>query len=157
MTHSTTAKSVVAAALSIAAPMVATGASIQKELIVDTAPADVWDAMRDYGAVHERLARGFVVDCRLDGEARIVTFANGSVAREVLVGMDENTRRLVYTIVGTRLKHHNAAFQVFAEGDKRTRIIWIADILPGDLAPYISGQMDQGVRAMKQTLESRSR
>jgi hypothetical protein len=71
--------------------------------------------------------------------------------------MDENTRRLVYTIVGTRLKHHNAAFQVFAEGDKRTRIIWIADILPGDLAPYISGQMDQGVRAMKQTLESRSR
>lgn len=157
MTHSTTAKSVLAAALSVVAPMVATGASIQKELIVDAAPADVWDAMRDYGAVHERLARGFVVDCRLDGDARIVTFANGSVAREVLVSMHENTRRLVYTIVGTRLKHHNASFQIFADGDKRTRIMWIADILPGDLAPYISGQMDEGALAMKQTLESRGR
>jgi carbon monoxide dehydrogenase subunit G len=157
MTHSTTAKSVLAAALSVATPMVATGASIQKVLIVDAAPADVWDAMRDYGAVHERLARGFVVHCRLDGDARIVTFANGSVAREVLVTMDEDARRLVYTIVGTRLKHHNASFQISADGDSRTRITWIADILPGDLAPYISGQMDQGVGAMKQTLESRDR
>lgn len=157
MTHSTTAKSVLAAALSVAAPMVATGASIQKEVVVDASPADVWDAMRDYGAVHKRLARGFVVDCRLDGDARIVTFANGSVAREVLVSMDDQTRRLVYTIVGTRLKHHNASFQVFAEGDNRTRITWIADILPNDLAPYISSQMEEGTRVMKQTLESHDR
>jgi hypothetical protein len=137
--------------------MVATGASIQKEVVVDASPANVWGAMRDYGAVHERLARGFVVDCRLDGDARIVTFANGSVAREVLVSMDEQTRRLAYTIVGTRLTHHNASFQNFAEGDNRTRIVWIADILPNDLAPYISGQMDEGARAMKQTLESHDR
>jgi hypothetical protein len=113
--------------------------------------------MRDYGAVHKRLARGFVVDCRLDGDARIVTFANGSVAREVLVSMDDQTQRLVYTIVGTRLKHHNASFQVFAEGDNRTRITWIADILPNDLAPYISSQMEEGTRVMKQTLESHDR
>lgn len=157
MTHSTTAKSILAAALSIAAPMVASGASIQKEVVVDASPADVWDAMRDYGAVHQRLARGFVVDCRLDGDARIVTFANGSVAREVLVSMDDQARRLVYTIVGTRLKHHNASFQVFADGDNRTRIVWIADILPNDLAPYISGQMEEGARVMKQTLESSGR
>lgn len=157
MTHSTAAKSVLAAALSVAAPIVATGASIHKEVVVDASPADVWDAMRDYGAVHQRLARGFVVDCRLDGDARIVTFANGSVAREVLVSMDDTTRRLVYTIVGTRLKHHNASFQVFADGDNRTRIVWIADILPNDLAPYISGQMDEGTRVMKQTLESSGR
>ncbi|MDZ4868867.1 MAG: SRPBCC family protein [Alphaproteobacteria bacterium] len=137
--------------------MVATGASIQKEVVVDASPADVWDAMRDYGAVHKRLARGFVIDCRLDGDARIVTFANGSVAREVLVSMDDQTRRLVYTIVGTRLKHHNASFQVFAEGDNRTRITWIADILPNDLAPYISSQMEEGTRVMKQTLESHDR
>jgi hypothetical protein len=157
MTHSATAASVLAATLSVAAPMVATGASIHKELIVDAAPADVWDAFRDYGAVHQRLARGFVVDCRLDGDARIVTFANGSVAREILVSMDDNTRRLVYMIVSPRLKHHNASFQVFAEGDKRTRIVWITDVLPNDLAPYIGGQMDLGVRAMKQTLESSGR
>lgn len=157
MSHGTAATSVLAAALSVTAPMVATGASIHKELIVNAAPADVWDAFRDYGAVHQRLARGFVVDCRLEGDARIVTFANGTVAREILVSMDDKTRRLVYTIAGTRLEHHNASFQVFTEGDKRARIVWIADILPNGLASYVSSQMDEGVRAMKQTLETGSR
>jgi hypothetical protein len=34
--------------------------------------------------VHRRLAPGFVVDAKMDGDARIVTFANGNIARERL-------------------------------------------------------------------------
>src|SRR4051794_8779032 len=60
-------------------------ASIHKEILIDATPADVWDALRDFGALHTRLAPGFVLDTKLDGEARIVTFANGNVARELLV------------------------------------------------------------------------
>jgi hypothetical protein len=94
------AKSVFAAALSVAAPFAASGASIQKEIVVDAKPAEVWDAIRDYGAVHKRIAAGFVVDCRLDGDARVVTFANGTVVREILVSVDDTARRLVYSVVG---------------------------------------------------------
>ena len=80
-------------------------------------PDDVWAAVRDFGAVHRRLAPGFVLDARLDGDARIVTFANGTVARELLVDCDDTRRRLVYAMVSERVKHYNASVQVFADGE----------------------------------------
>src|SRR4051794_8802906 len=57
-------------------------ASIQKERTIEASPDEVWAALRDWGALHERLVPGFVVDTQLDGEDRIVTFFNGAVARE---------------------------------------------------------------------------
>ena len=92
-------------------------ASIQKDIIIDANPDDVWDALRDFGALHTRLVPGFVTDTRLDGDARIVTFANGTVAREILVDCDDNKRRLVYAIISERIKQHSASAQVFDEGD----------------------------------------
>jgi polyketide cyclase/dehydrase/lipid transport protein len=127
-------------------------ASIYKDIIIDAHPDDVWDALRDFGAVHTRLAPGFVLDTKLDGDARIVTFANGSVARETLVDCDDKRRRLVYAIASERLKQHSASAQVFAEGDGRTRFVWITDVLPNEIAPYIDAQMDQGVLAMQKQL-----
>src|SRR2546428_12471359 len=59
-------------------------ASIHKDILIDANPNDVWDALRDFGALHTRLVPGFVTDTKLDGDARIVTFANGTVAREIL-------------------------------------------------------------------------
>ena len=96
-------------------------ASIHKDIIIDATPDDVWDAVRDFGALHTRLAPGFVTDTKLDGDARIVTFANGTVARELLVDCDDARRRLVYAIVSERIKQHSASAQVFAEGDGRSR------------------------------------
>ena len=90
-------------------------ASIQKNIIIDAAPADVWDALRDFGALHTRLVPGFVTDTKLEGDARIVTFANGTVAREVLVDSDDSKRRLVYAIKSDRLTQHSASAQVFSE------------------------------------------
>ena len=63
-------------------------ASIRKEVILSIAPDAAWDALRDVGAVYTRLARGFVTDCRMDGPERTVTFANGPVARELVVDVD---------------------------------------------------------------------
>ena len=127
-------------------------ASIHKEILIDASPDHVWDALRDFGAVHTRLAPGFVLDTRLDGDARIVTFANGTVAREILVDCDDAKRRLAYAIVSERLKQHSASAQVFAESDGRTRFVWIADVLPNEVAPYMDAQMDLGMHAMQKAL-----
>jgi hypothetical protein len=70
-------------------------ASVRKEILIDARPDDVWAALRDWAAPHERLVPGFVVDARLDGEDRIVTFFNGAVVRELLVDLDDDARRLV--------------------------------------------------------------
>ena len=132
-------------------------ASIRKEMRLDAAPETVWNAIRDVGSVHRRLAPGFVADCRLEdaGATRVVTFANGLTARELIVDVDDGTRRLVWAVVEGRPKHHNASLQVFADASKGSRIVWIADLLPNDLAEPIAGMMEQGMRAIKQTLEGR--
>ncbi len=109
-------------------------ASIHKDITIDAHPNDIWDALRDFGALHTRLVPGFVLDTKLDGDARIVTFANGTVARELLVDCDDKRQRLVYAIVSERLKQHSASVQVFDE-----------------IAPYMDGQMDQGLLAMQKT------
>jgi hypothetical protein len=127
-------------------------ASIHKDIIIDAGPSDVWDAVRDFGAVHQRLVPGFVLDSRLDGDARIVTFSNGTVARELLVDCDDARRRLVYAVVSERIKQHRASVQVTAEPDGRSRLSWIVDVLPHEIAPYISAQMDQAALAMQKKL-----
>jgi hypothetical protein len=124
-------------------------ASIHKDIPIAASAHEVWDAVRDFGALHTRLVPGFVLDTRLDGEARIVSFANGTVARELLVDCDETRRRLVYAVVSERLKQHSASVQVFAEGETSSRLRWIVDLLPHEIAPYISGQMDQAALAMQ--------
>ena len=130
-------------------------ASIHKDIPIDGHPDEVWAAVRDFGAVHKRLVPGFVLDARLDGDARIVTFASGTVARELLVDCDDGRRRLVYAVVSERVKQHSASVQVLADGDARTRLIWIVDVLPDEIAPYIEAQMDQAALAMQAALPQR--
>jgi carbon monoxide dehydrogenase subunit G len=130
-------------------------ASIRKEITIEAPPETVWAAFRDVGAVHERLAPGFVTDCRMDGEgARIVTFANGLVARELIVDVDDSARRLAYSARGGRSTHHNASFQVFAEGPAHTRLVWIADVLPHEVAKPIGEMMEAGCQVMQRTLQT---
>jgi hypothetical protein len=127
-------------------------ASLHKDIPIDAHADDVWAAVRDFGAVHQRLVPGFVLDARLDGEARIVTFANGTVARELLVDCDDARRRLVYAVVSERVKHYSASVLVRADGEARARLIWTVDVLPNEIAAYIDGQMNQAVLAMQKTL-----
>jgi hypothetical protein len=126
-----------------------TMASIYKGIPLDARPDDVWAAVRDFGALHQRLVPGFVTDCRIDGGSRIVTFANGNIARELLVTLDEERRRLVYAVVSDRVQQHSASIQIFADGDNRSRLVWITDVLPHEIGPYIDGQMDLGALAMQ--------
>ena len=131
-------------------------ASIHREVRIQADPATVWDALRDVGALHRRLAPGFVTDVRLDDGARVVTFGNGVVAREVIVDVDDERRRLVWSAVGGRMTHHNASAQVFPYGEGHSRFVWIADLLPHEVAPAIAAMMDQGLAAIKRTLEGNS-
>jgi len=130
-------------------------ASIRKEFDLTAAPDAVWAVFQDVGAVHTRLARGFVTDCRIDGKDRIVTFVNGLVAREVIVDIDDRARRLVYSAKSERLQHHNASFTVSAHGGG-SRVVWVADLLPDEMGPAIETMMELGVTAMRKTLGGHS-
>jgi len=132
--------------------------TIIREVVIDADATSVWDALRDFGAVHERLAPGFVVDAELHGDSRVVTFFNGAVARELLVTVDDDARRLVYSVAESSLHgtHDNSSAQVFANEDG-SRFVWIKDVLPNKIAPRIDALMERGIAVVKQTLESRAR
>lgn len=129
-------------------------ATVTKSVDIAIAPELAWEAVRDWGAVHQRLCPGVLTDTVVEGEARIVTFANGLVAKELIVAVDDQSRRLVWAVVGTQLlSHHNAGMQVLAQGDG-SRIVWTADLLPHAAAGQVAGLMDLGCAAMKATLEA---
>ena len=129
-------------------------ASIRKEILLDARPEDVWDAVRDIGALHTRLVPGFVTDTRLEEGARIVTFGNGMVVRELIVDLDDQARRLVWSARG-RLTHHNASAQVFPDGEKRTKLVWTADLLPNEAAADIRAMLELGAAAMQKAFAKR--
>ena len=129
-------------------------ASFQKEIATSASPEMAWDAIADVGALHTRLVPGFVVDTKLEPGARIVTFGNGMVAKELIINRDDTRRRLVWSAVGGRLTHHNASVQVYPGTNGGSRIVWIADWLPDELTAAISGMIEQGLATMMATLDA---
>jgi carbon monoxide dehydrogenase subunit G len=129
-------------------------ATLHNSVIIDATPGAIWDAARDVGALHTRLVPGFVVNTQLDGDARIVTFANGMVAREPIISVDDERRRLAWSAEGGRTRHYNAVLQIFAHGSG-SRVEWTIDLLPNEMASAIQAMQEQALATMKRTFESR--
>ena len=137
---------------------VAAVASIRHEVEIEATAEHVWDAVRDVGAVHRRLVPGLAVGARMDGHVRILTLPDGGVVRELIVDVDDDTRRLAYAVVEGRmaLVYHHATLEVFAEGPARSRLVWITDFLPDELAAEIRLRTERGIQVMKRALENGS-
>ncbi|MGY1774975.1 SRPBCC family protein [Geodermatophilus sp. SYSU D00804] len=131
-------------------------ASVRKQVHLDAPPERVWDAVRGVGALHERLVPGFVVDTRLEDDARVVTFADGTVQREPLVDVDDDRRRLVHTAVDSPLgaTHHNASVEVLPDG-AGTRLEWVVDVLPHGVRDRLDRAMEAGAATMRAAIDRR--
>jgi carbon monoxide dehydrogenase subunit G len=132
-------------------------ASIRQEVVVARRPEQVWDVLRDVGAVHRRLLPGRVQEVSIDGNVRTLTMSDGHIVRELIIDVDDDARRLAYAVVeGARppLQHHHAAFQVFAEGDEQSRVVWVTDLLPDSLAELIRERSFRGAAEMKRIIEA---
>lgn len=127
-------------------------ASIQQEIRVQAPVEFVWQALRDVGRIHERLVPGFVSDCRLEGDTRLVTFGNGLQVREPILDVDPVRRRVAWAAVGEPFRHYNASVQAYGESGG-TRLVWIADLLPNELEAQVAGMINEALHTMKRTLE----
>jgi hypothetical protein len=128
-------------------------ASIRREISTRARADDVWAALRDVGALHTRLVPGFVTDTRLEAGARVVTFHNGMVVRELIVTVDDGDRRVVWSAVGGSLTHHNGSAQAIPDANGTTKVVWIADFLPDAAAGAMAAMIDQGMAAMQGALD----
>ncbi len=134
-------------------------ASICQDIVIEASPGQVWAVGRDVDAVHRRLTPGHVVDTRIDGDTRMLTLPNSGMVRELIVAIDDEAHRLADAVVEGRmpLLHHHASFQVFAECEDRSRLVWITDALPHELAAEIRPRVERGAAVMKQTIENEVR
>lgn len=131
-------------------------ASIIRAVNIATSAGECWNALADFGALHRRLASGFIIGCRLiEPGVREVTFSTGAVAKERLVGIDEDAMRLAYTVIDSPMgsTHHNASAQVIPAGDSCCTFVWVTDVLPDELAARTAALMDSGLTSIRQTLE----
>jgi|GEM_PF-2748302 len=81
-------------------------------------------------------------------------FANGFVARELIVDVDDSARRLAYSARSPALEHHHASFQVFDDGPERERVVWITDLLPADRAGMVRDMMEAGAAVIQSRLSA---
>jgi len=127
-----------------------------REVLRLRAPAPrVWDAVRDVGELSRRLVPGFVTEARLDGNARVLTFANGATVREEIVSIDDDARRLAYAIPNGRFLHYQGTVDVEEDG-AGSRLVWTVDLLPDEYADDIRSMMRQGANVMRATLDGAS-
>ena len=129
-------------------------ASISKNVKLAAKPDEVWDALADFGNLHERLVPGFVTNATLEGSTRTITFANGASTKETLVTSDAENKRLVYCARSERVEHYNAVAQVLEDG-AGSRFEWTIDLLPDAIAPYVASQMDLGLAAITEKFGAR--
>lgn len=129
-------------------------ATIRKSFELAASAEHVWDALADFGAVHRRVAPGFLTDCRLEGGSRVVTFASGQVFREHLVSADAAERRLVYAIAEPPFITYQGTAQVLPSGEGRCRFIWTVDLLPNDITEHIETQMELGAEAIRRAFQA---
>ena len=73
--------------------------------------------------------------------------------RELIVDVDDQSCRHAWSARGEPFTHHNASIQAFAEDDGTCRLVWIADLLPHEIAGTVGEMMQQGLKTMKETLE----
>ena len=126
--------------------------SLQRDIAIAAQPDHVWDALRDVGRPHDRAFPGVLVDSTFDGEVRTVTFADGFVARERIVDVDDEAMRVAYTVIDGPFSHHHASMQVHPTADGGSRVVWTTDLLPDELGPIVEGLVDAGARAMQDAL-----
>lgn len=130
-------------------------ASLRKSVDITVTADAAWDAVRDFGQLHTRIAPGLVTNTVLEdgGKVRVVTFANGMSLREHLVGIEDDQKRLVWSAESDQWHHHNGALQVVDLGDGMSRTTWVADVLPDEAGEMIGTIMEMGLGAMKAHLE----
>ena len=128
-------------------------ACIQRDITVEIDPMRAWATLRRVHAAAE-LFSPVLTDSSVEGDVRTVTFANGMVAHERIVDVDDDRRRVVYSALDVPgIDYHHASMQILDAGKGRTRFVWTTDVLPADAVAAVEPLVEQGTQALKANLE----
>jgi len=127
--------------------------TLRHAIEVSIPAAAAWAALRDVARTHELFA-GVLVASLLEGDVRTVTFADGTVVKERIVGIDDDLIRIAYTVLD-RFDYHASSMQIEAVDAGQCRFVWISDFLPDARGETVGTLMTLGCGALKRVLEAR--
>lgn len=134
-------------------------ASIHIEFDIEADAVQVWQVIGDWADGPVRMAPGHVVSSRAVDDVRVVTFADGFIARERLVTRDDEARRIVYSLIGDTAPpaHDNAVMHVEDRSPGHCRLHWSRDVLPDEAAQPLSAAMQEAAPLIRRALERAGR
>jgi hypothetical protein len=128
-------------------------ASIHEQVLIEVSPENAWAALRLVGEAHKLFAP-VLVDAQLDGDTRTVRFANGMIAHERILDLDDERRRVSYTAIDVPgMTYHHASMQIVERGPGQCMFVWITDFLPQEISGNLRPLIEQGAKALKANLE----
>jgi hypothetical protein len=130
-------------------------ATIWWEISIAVSAETAWAALRRVDLAHKLFAP-VLTEGRMDGDIRTVTFANGLVARERVITVDEPRKRVAYSVLGEVFEHHSSSMQIVPVDGASCRFIWISDFLPDERAQMVAPLVEQGSAALARNIESSS-
>jgi hypothetical protein len=128
-------------------------ASIRKTLDIAVPAATAWAALRQLDQTH-RLFAPVLTDSRIEQDIRTVTFNGGMTVLERIIDVNDEGRRIAYTVIGRGFDHHNASMEILELDAESCRFVWVTDLLPAERAALVQPLVEQGSAALKRNLEA---
>ena len=128
-------------------------ATAKAETTIARSPDDVWKVIREFGAIAGYMPG--IDSCTVEGDIRTVG-TMGIELKEQLRDLDDDTRRLSYSIVESPMKNlvsHLCTISIDPEGDG-THLTWLTEVEPDDMLALFQGVYEGAVVALKKMFES---
>lgn len=126
-------------------------ASMYREFEVDAPVEKVWAAIADVGSPNKLIT--FLGEVTLEGDRRTCELGDMGKLEELIVTVDEEHRRVVYSIRESpyNMIHHSASMQALPNGNGGSKFVWVIDLYPDDVAdPQL---VDATVESIKEALQ----
>jgi carbon monoxide dehydrogenase subunit G len=128
-------------------------ASGKAEASIAKNPDEIWKVLSDFGGLADYMPG--IDSCTVEGDVRTVG-TMGIVVKEQLVELDNDQRRLVYSVVESPMDNmisHLATITVEAEGSG-SHLTWEVAVEPDDLLGLFLPVYEGSVKALKQKFEA---
>lgn len=127
-------------------------ATIHREFEIGASAEKAWEAVRDVGNVNKIVT--FLGEVTVEGDYRTCSLGDQGQLNELIVSVDDQRRRLVYSIRESpfNFSHHSASMQIAPNNGGGSRIIWVTDVKPDEVVPALEEAIDAAAASIKETL-----
>lgn len=116
--------------------------TIYKEVNIDAPLNKIWESISDTANIADLV--GFLATSNQTDDTRVCTLEGGGELKEKIVSVDDDLKRVAYTITESPLnmEYHSASMQL-EETEDGTKLVWTVDLLPEAAKQQMGPMLEQ--------------